>query len=53
MITNSGQGSGSNFYVDNMQIIPYLATLGLLREYSELLVFLYEDDLKDKSQISI
>ena len=40
MITNSGQGSGSNFYVDNMQIIPEPATLGLLGIFGTLGLFI-------------
>ena len=40
MITNSGQGSGSNFYIDNMQIIPEPATIGLLGIFGSLGLFI-------------
>ena len=39
-ISNSGQGSGNNFYVDNMQIIPEPATLGLLGIFGTLGLFM-------------
>ena len=39
-IVNSGQGSGSNFYVDNMQIIPEPATIGLLGIFGSLGLFI-------------